>query len=136
MFEGIHQAFLTDGIDAATLGFLGPGAANSTDVEMQAAYHAPEDPSNKGIAELSPGHEIAAHTAVNESVLELVGLKDRSFMDMGETCDIASCNISSILASGVGVDLYVTPGGHLDYVSEPEGFARKFSRIFTAHGKP
>lgn len=135
VFEGIHQTFLTNGIDAATLGFLGPGAANSTDVETQAAYHALEDPANRANAELFFGHEISAYTAVNESIPELMGLKGRFVMDIGETCNIPSCNISSILASSVGVDLYVTPGGHLGYVSEPEGFASKVWSTFAAHGK-
>ncbi|KAK2597623.1 hypothetical protein N8I77_012400 [Diaporthe amygdali] len=135
LFEGIYQTFLADGIDAATLGFLGPGAANSTDVETQAAYHALEDPANKGNAELFFGHEIATYTAVNESIPALVGLKDRFVMDVGEACNIPSCNISAILASNVGVDLYFTPGGHLGYVSEPEGFARKVSSIYAEHGK-
>lgn len=134
-FEGIHQTFLADGVDAAALGFLGPGAANSTDAETQAAYHALVDPANRGNAELFFGHEIAAYTAVNESMPELVGLKDKFAMDIGENCNIPSCNISTILASEVGVDLYVTPGGHLGYVSEPEGFARKVVSIFAAHGK-
>ncbi|KAI7786067.1 hypothetical protein LA080_004921 [Diaporthe eres] len=52
-----------------------------------------------------------------------------------ETCNIPSCNISAILASEVGVDLYVTPGGHLGYVSDPEGFAEMVLSIFAAHGK-
>lgn len=135
VFEGIHQTFLAEGIDAATLGFLGPGAANSTDVETQAAYRALADPANRGNAELFFGHEIAAYTAVNESIPELSGLKDKFVMDIGEKCNIPSCNISTILASEVEVDLYVTPGGHLGYVSEPEGFARKILSIFAAHGK-
>lgn len=135
VFEGIHQTFLADGVDAATLGFLGPGAANSTDIETQAAYHALVDPANRGNAELFFGHEIAAYTAVNESIPELVGLKDRFVMDIGETCNIPSCNISTILASEVGVDLYFTPGGHLGYVSEPKRFASKVASIFSAHGK-
>ncbi|KAG6363758.1 hypothetical protein INS49_008861 [Diaporthe citri] len=135
VFEGIYQKFLADGIDAATLGFLGPGAANSTDVETQAAYHALVDPANRGNAELFFGHETAAYTAVNESIPELVGLEDKFVMDIGETCNIPSCDISAILAFEVGVDLYVTPGGHLGYVSEPEGFARQVLSIFAAHGK-
>lgn len=116
-------------------GFLGPGAANSTDVEIQAAYHALVDPANRGNAELFFGHEIAAYTAVNESIPGLVELKDKFVMDIGDKCNIPSCNISTILASEVGADLYVTPGGHLGYVSEPEGFARKILSIFSAHGK-
>lgn len=135
VFEGIHQTFLADGIDAAASGFLGPGAANSTDVETQAAYHALVDPANRGNAELFFGYEIAAYTAVNETMQELVELKDKFVMDIGDKCNIPSCNISTNLASEVGVDLYVTPGGHLGYVSEPEGFAGKISSIFAAHGK-
>lgn len=135
VFEGIHQTFLTDGIDAAVSGFLGPGAANSTDVETQAAYHALVDTANRGNAELFFGHEIAAYTAVNESIPELVELKDKFVMDIGDKCNIPSCNISTIMASEVGVDLYVTPGGHLGYVSEPEGFAKKISSMFAVHGK-
>ncbi|KAH8774701.1 abhydrolase [Diaporthe sp. PMI_573] len=134
VFEGIHQTFLIDGIDAATSGFLGPGAANSTDVETRAAYHALADPAKRDNAELFYGHEIAAYTAVNVSMPEFVGLKDKFVMDIGENCNIPSCNISAILASKTGVDLYVTPGGHLGYVSEPEGFARKVIGIFSAHG--
>lgn len=135
VFEGIHQTFLADGVDAAALGFLGAGAANSSDVETTAAYHALVDPANRANAELFFGHEIAAYTAVNESIPELVGLRDKFVMDVGEACNVPSCNISAILASEVGVDLYVTPGGHLGYVSEPEGFARKVLSIFAAHGK-
>lgn len=135
VFEGIHQTFLADGVYAATLGFLGPGAANSTDIETQAAYHALVDPANRGNAELFFGHEIAAYTAVNDSIPELVGLKDRFVMNIGETCNIPSCNISTILASEVGVDLYVTPGGHLGYVSQPKRFASKVASIFSAHGR-
>lgn len=134
-FQSIYQTYLASGIDAATLAFLGSGAANSTSPEAQAAYHALEDPSNKGNAELFFGHEIATYTAVNESIPTLVSLKDQFVMDIGETCNIPSCNISTILAAEVGVDLYVTPGGHLGYVSEPEAFADKVSSIFTEHGK-
>lgn len=135
VFEGIHQTFLSEGIDAATSRFLGSGAANSTDVETRAAYHALADPAKRGNAELFYGHEIAAYTAVNVSIPEFVGFKDKFVMDIGEKCNIPSCNISAILASDVGVDLYVTPGGHLGYVSEPEPFATKVSSIFSAHGK-
>lgn len=78
---------------------------------------------------------IAAYTAVNEHIAELVELKDKFVMNVGDKCDIPSCNISTILASEVGVDLCVTPGGHLGYVSEPEDFARKLLSIFAAHGK-
>lgn len=135
VFEGIHQTYLAHGIDAATAGFLGPGAANSTDVETQAAYHALADPAKRANAELFYGHEIAAYTAVNASMPELLGLKEKFVMDVGERCNIPSCNISAILASRVGTDLYVTPGGHLGYVSEPEGFAKKVLSIFSAHAK-
>lgn len=135
VFEGIHQTYLAHGIDAATAGFLGPGAANSTDEETQAAYHALADPAKRGNAELFYGHEIAAYTAVNVSITELSGLKDKFVMDIGDKCNIPSCNISASLASEVGTDLYVTPGGHLGYVSEPEGFAKKVLGIFDAHGK-
>ncbi|KAL1871678.1 hypothetical protein Daus18300_004678 [Diaporthe australafricana] len=135
VFDGIYQTFLDDGVDAAAAAFLGPGAANSTDVETLAAYHALVDPAKRANAELFFGYEIAAYTAVNESVDALVGLKDKLVMDIGEACNVPSCNISTILASEVGVDLYITPGGHLGYVSEPAGFASKLSSIFAEHGQ-
>lgn len=135
VFQNIYQTYLTGGIDAATLAFLGADAANSTSVEAQAAYTALEDPSRAGNADLFFGHEIATYTAVNESIHRLEGLKDQFVMDIGEACNIPSCNISAILAAEVGVELYVTPGGHLGYVSEPEGFAEKVSSIFAENGK-
>ncbi|POS79649.1 abhydrolase [Diaporthe helianthi] len=114
MFDGIHQAFLTQGIEAATAGFLGPGAASSTDVETQAAYHTLVDP--QALTTLWPGpHRIP----------DLSGLKDKFVMAIGEKCNIPSCNISTILASETGTELYATPRGHLGYVSEPQGFASK-----------
>lgn len=110
----------------------GPGEAGSADVETRAAYRTPVDPAS---AEVFFGHEVVAYTAVDESIPGPAGLKDKFFMDIGEACNTPSCNIRTILASEVGMDLYVTPAGHLGYVSEPEWFARKILSIFAAHGK-
>lgn len=134
VFTGIYQTYLADGIDAAAAAFVGNGT-ESTDVEQVAAWHILTDADRVDNANLFFQAEIANYTAVNESIDALVALKDQVVFDIGETCAIPSCNISEALAAQVGVTLYTTPGGHLGYVAEPEGFAEQIANIFAENGR-
>lgn len=134
VFTGIRQTYLAEGIDAAAAAFVGNGT-ESTDPEQVAAWHVLTDADRVGNANLFFQAEIANYTAVNFSVDALIERKDQLVFDIGATCAIPSCNISEALAAQVGVTLYTTPGGHLGYVSEPEGFAQQISSIFAENGK-
>lgn len=134
VFAGVYDTYLAEGVDEAAAAFVGNGS-ESANPELYTAWHILTDADRAANANLFFQAEIANYTAVNESIDALVGLKDQLVFDIGEACVIPSCNISEALAEQVGVALYTTPGGHLGYVSEPEGFSQQISNIFAENGR-
>lgn len=138
VFVDIHQTYLAEGIDAAAAEFVGNASAEADPgVELERAWWALTDPGRVGNAELFFEAEIANYTAwaVNESFPALRALAGQVVFDIGAACVVPSCNISEALAGEVGVSLYTTPGGHLGYVSEPEGFSEEITSIFAENGR-
>lgn len=138
VFVDIYETYLTSGIDAAAAEFVGNASAEADpSPEAAAAWWALTDPARAANADLFFRAEIANYTAwpVNESVAALQARAGQVVFDIGAACAVPSCNISEALAAEVGVSLYTTPGGHLGYVSEPEGFSEEITSIFAENGR-
>lgn len=138
VFVDIYETYLASGIDAAAAQFVGNASAEADpSPEAAAAWWALTDPGRVANAELFFSAEIANYTAwpVNESIAALQARAGQVVFDIGAACAVPSCNISEALAGEVGVSLYTTPGGHLGYVSEPEGFSEKITSIFAENGR-